>query len=56
MEDLPPADGGDDLICNGNMQKLTEIGAFYKNKGGGENDGQTADGNTKGDPASTVSE
>jgi len=56
LEDLPPADGGDDLICNGNMQKLTEIGAFYKNKGGGENDGQTADGNTKGDPASTVSE
>lgn len=36
-EDLPPKEGGDDLICNGNMQKITEIGAYYKNNsiGGG---------------------
>jgi len=44
LEDLPPVEGGDDLICNGNMQKLTEIGAFYKNKAGGGTDGITDQG------------
>jgi HK97 family phage portal protein len=36
-EDLPPEKGGDDLLCQGAMQKLTDIGAYYKNntKGGG---------------------
>lgn len=31
MEEDPPKEGGDDLVCNGNMQKMTQIGAFYKN-------------------------
>lgn len=34
MEEEPALDGGDELICNGNMQKVTEIGAFYKNNNG----------------------
>lgn len=34
-EDMSPKEGGDDLICNGNMQKITEIGAYYKNQGAG---------------------
>lgn len=35
-EEMSPAEGGDVLICNGNMQKLTEIGAYYKNNEGGD--------------------
>jgi len=31
-EEYPPLEGGDDLICNGNMQKVIDIGALYKNK------------------------
>jgi len=37
-EEMSPKEGGDELICNGNMQKLTEIGAYYKNKKGGESE------------------
>ncbi|WIF95130.1 phage portal protein [Caminicella sporogenes] len=39
-EELSPQEGGDILICNGNMQKLIDVGAYYKNKKGGENDGE----------------
>jgi len=42
-EDLPPEEGGDELICNGNMQKIKDIGAYYKNKEGGEGDGGKRD-------------
>ncbi len=32
LEGLPPDPNGYDLICNGNMQKLKDVGVFYKNK------------------------
>ncbi|MCM3730063.1 phage portal protein [Fictibacillus nanhaiensis] len=32
LEDRPKLEGANELICNGNMQKLTEVGAYYKNK------------------------
>ncbi|HBJ2612662.1 TPA: phage portal protein [Clostridium botulinum] len=34
LEEDESKDGGDELICNGNMQYLKDIGAYYKNKGG----------------------
>lgn len=30
-EDMAGIDGGDKLICNGNMQYLKDVGAYYKN-------------------------
>lgn len=40
FEDKPRLEGGDELICNGNMQKVKDVGAYYKNSPapkGGEN-------------------
>jgi len=34
LEEDPAKEGADDLLCNGNMQKVSEVGAYYKNKGG----------------------
>lgn len=34
LEEDEAKEGGDELICNGNMQYLKDIGAYYKNKGG----------------------
>ncbi|MCH4891188.1 phage portal protein [Acidaminobacter sp. JC074] len=34
LEGDPAVPEGDDLICNGNMQKVRDIGVFYKNKEG----------------------
>nr|WP_278002067.1 phage portal protein [Clostridium botulinum] len=34
LEEDESKEGGDELICNGNMQYLKDIGAYYKNKGG----------------------
>ncbi len=35
LEEMEPKDGGDDLLANGSMVKLTEVGAAYSN--GGDN-------------------
>lgn len=32
LEDRPILEGADELICNGNMQKLKDVGAYYKNQ------------------------
>ena len=32
--DAPDKPGGDDLMCNGNYIKLTQLGENYKQKGG----------------------
>lgn len=34
--DLPDAEGGDDLMCNGNFIKLTQLGMNYGEKGGAD--------------------
>lgn len=39
-ENLPPLAGGDILIANGNIIPLTQVGAQYKRKKGGEGTGQ----------------
>jgi HK97 family phage portal protein len=44
-EDLPPAEGGDDLICQGAMKRLVDMDAYYKN--GGDTGGKAA--TTEGD-------
>lgn len=36
LEEMEPKPGGDDLLANGTMVKLTEVGAAYKEKRGGE--------------------
>ena len=35
--DAPDKEGGDDLMCNGNYIKLTQLGENYKRKGGAAN-------------------
>jgi HK97 family phage portal protein len=47
LEERPPKPGGDDLIVNGNMVKLTEVGAAYR-KGGGGAEGQGEEGAGEG--------
>lgn len=37
LEEDEAKEGGDELICNGNMQYLKDVGAYYKNKKGGDN-------------------
>lgn len=34
LEEDEAKEGGDELICNGNMQYLKDVGVYYKNKGG----------------------
>lgn len=34
--DAPDKEGGDDLMCNGNYIKLTQLGANYGKKGGAD--------------------
>lgn len=34
-EEMPPAEGGDQLLVNGSMTPITQAGAAYKTKGGG---------------------
>lgn len=48
LEERPPKPGGDDLIVNGNMVKLTEVGAAYRKGGDGDQQGEeaTGEGNT----------
>ncbi|KHO32067.1 nucleoid-structuring protein H-NS [Clostridium tetani] len=36
LEEDEAKEGGDELICNGNMQYLKDVGAYYKNKKGGD--------------------
>lgn len=36
MEEDPAKEGADDLLCNGNMQKVKDVGAYYKNTGNQE--------------------
>lgn len=36
LEEDEAIEGGDELICNGNMQYLKDVGAYYKNKKGGD--------------------
>jgi HK97 family phage portal protein len=38
MENLPTTAEGESLICNGNMQFVKDIGAYYKNEKGGKKD------------------
>lgn len=36
LEEDEAKEGGDELICNGNMQYLKDVGAYYKNKKGSD--------------------
>ncbi len=42
LENLPPAEGGDQLLVNGSMVPITDAGKAYKNKKGGDGTGQKA--------------
>jgi HK97 family phage portal protein len=54
LEELPPAAGGDQLYANGNMQKLVDVGAFYKNKGVDQSGQAPTTGAKDGDQAQAV--
>ncbi|WP_026326473.1 phage portal protein [Paenibacillus ginsengihumi] len=51
LEEDPPMEGGDVLIVNGNMVKLTEVGAAYRK--GGDGAGQGEEGAGEGNPSTT---
>jgi hypothetical protein len=38
MNPIPEAEGGDTYMVNGNMLKLKDVGAYIKEKAGGEED------------------
>jgi HK97 family phage portal protein len=49
-ENLPPEEGGDQLLVNGSMSPITMAGSAYKSKGGGDNDpGKTKSKGNEGD-------
>jgi len=58
-EELPPLEGGDQLLINGSYAPITQAGAAYSGKGGDgagqgeENDGSEGDSGVAGDAGST---